>query len=266
MNLINNRIVLSIYLFFVCFIFVGCNNELQDTVVEVTEYMLAEIEILEEKESEIEVLENIFEEIDSTIAKNISINYPQISGLIDADKQIRINNLIKKSALEPYYYYLERESNDNSFDFVNTSLFVRYEIILTNERIFSVRFKGDIYTKGGAHGTSLGYAVNIDLKTGQRINVNELFQESFIEKITQNIFDGDIADDYIDFIENAMISQRDDFVDSYNNFYFTEDNFYIIVIIPDAQSTRWSFSSSHEDLKSSMRIENPIWNAILGTR
>ena len=196
-----------------------------------------------------------FENINPEKDIEIVIEYPQLSQLEDISIEDKVNEIIKGAALEPYYYYLERDG-----DFDNTSWPVEYTIVYDTGNILSVMFEGYVYTKGSAHGTNWVYTVNINMNTGERITIDELFNESFKEKITLDVFYLEIQDDSRDFIEEIMITHKDDFIDSHDNFYFGVEKFYIILPI---MSGRHSFEASYDDLKDCINWDNPIWSEIL---
>ena len=66
----------------------------------------------------------------SYIDKQIKITYPQITGLADANKQEKINELIKKEAIEVLGYYKDVEGE--------VSLDIKYDIKLKGPNLRSV--------------------------------------------------------------------------------------------------------------------------------
>ena len=208
----------------------------------------------------------MFEDIDKEREIDITIKYPQISGMEDEKKQKRINELIKESAMGPYHYYQHRKLNLTEPEtFNNTSWPVEYTIAYATGDILSVRFEGYIYAKGSAHGTNWVYAVNINMNTGERITIDELFTKLFREKLSHENFKG-VEVDTTDADPGAMkeLFERfeENFIDSHNNFYFGVEKFYIILPIDNF----FTFEASYDDLKDCINWDNPIWSEILEVR
>jgi hypothetical protein len=67
----------------------------------------------------------------------ISIDYPQLNGLKDEDRQNLINQLIKKRALEPLVYVMSLNESDIYTD-------ISYDIKLSNAKILSICYIGNI--------------------------------------------------------------------------------------------------------------------------
>ena len=236
----------------------------QKEAIEEKEYILPDLSYVANTE--------IFENIDEAREIDITIKYPQISGLDDEKKQRLINELVKESAMEPYYYFQERDLTSDPCEapFNKTSWPVEYKIVYASEDIFSIVFKGYAMTRGSAHGTNLVYAVNIDLKTGERITIDELFDNSFEEKLNMETFDmnilgekiskEDMSDDANEMLEETIFNYKGNFINSHDNFYFGWDKFLIILPV---MNDHHSFEASYDDLRDVMNMENPIWDRIL---
>ena len=231
-----------------------------EEIIEESEYILPNLSYMVDTE--------IFENIDEDKEIDITIEYPQISGMEDEKKQKRINELLKESAMGPYYDFL----NDGGF-MDSTGWPVEYTVVYATEDIFSVTFDGYIYAKGNAHGTNLLYATNIDLDTGERITTNELFNVSFRGKLRMEIFDLSVLGEKItkedmsatanEMLEETIVNRREEFVDSHDNFYFGVDKFYIILPV---MSDHHSFEANYDDLRDVMNMDNPIWGKILDVK
>lgn len=196
-----------------------------------------------------------FENVNELINSNIVINYPQILGFEDKKLEDKVNELIKNSALERYYEFVETDNDD----FKNTEWSVEYSIKFVNQRIICILFQGYIYTMGYAHGTDIIYTVNIDMNTGKRISINELFDNSFKEKLCYKYLKGIDVPTPPNADENSVNETyswfKNDFDNSYDNFYFHEDKF--IVILPIRNYFR--FFIDYNDLTDCIKYDNPIW-------
>ena len=210
----------------------------------------------------------IFEHIEKDRNIEITVEYPQLSGLSDEEIQHKINALIKDSALDPYYYLRDRDDinvPDYEWPIDNTSWPVEYTIVYDNSNILSVIFEGYAMTRGNAHGTNWVYTVNINMNTGERITIDELFDALFREKLSHENFKevgADAADSDPASMKELFERFEENFIDSHNNFYFGVEKFYIILPI----NNFFTFEASYEDLKDCINWDNPIWSEILEVR
>lgn len=199
-----------------------------------------------------------FKDTDESKKINVSIKYPRITGLEDTILQSDINNLIKQAALEPYYEIINIYSGISE----GTDWPVDYSIVYMTDEILSIKFEGYIYAQGSAHGTNWIYSININLTNGQKITIDELFDESFQNKLSPQYFKGVDVDtiNSDDSVLNEMFGHfKSSFEESDNNFYFTDDKFIIILPISDYHQ----FSSRYKNLKDSMKQDSLIWKYIL---
>ena len=240
------------------------NPPQDEEAIEEEEYILPDLSYVANTE--------MFENIDEEKGTYITIEYPQLTEMEDEEKQRKINCIIKDSALEPYYY-LELE-RDNEFD--NTSWPVEYKIVYASEDILSVRFEGHIYIKGGAHGTNWKYTTNINLNTGERIILEELFNDSLYSNCSDRfryIYDwqkneeGSIAHEIYKTspeIIAKIFQQHEDYHDTgIDDFYFTENEFALIISSGHAMGDNLDFLASYDSLRDVRNMDNPIWDRIL---
>jgi hypothetical protein len=96
--------------------------------------------------------------------KNVTIYYPQITGLSGSNNENTINTLIKNDALSCI-----SGSIDN-----NLSLQINYNVTLSNSDLLSVKYTGEYYVKGTNHPTNLFYTTNIDIKNGTKLKLSDL--------------------------------------------------------------------------------------------
>ena len=70
------------------------------------------------------------------------------------------------------------------FDFDKTSWSVDYTVEYISDRYISVVFNGYVYTMGCAHGTDYKYSVTVDLTTGEKVNLSDIFNDDFVDYLT----------------------------------------------------------------------------------
>lgn len=99
--------------------------------------------------------------------KDISINYPQITGLSSSTMQNTINQLIKTEALKGLNFFAAAES---------LTLDIVYEIKLASAGILSISYSGTGYVEGTAHPTNLFYTTNIDIINGVILQLKDLIK------------------------------------------------------------------------------------------
>lgn len=188
---------------------------------------------------------------------NINILYPEISGLSTMKLQNKVNALIKETALKPYNNIVKT----NNGIVQGTDWSVDNTIEYATNTVISIKFEGYLYAQGNANGINWVYSVNIDLTSGKKITYADIFQDSFKEKLDYRFFNC-IDVDTIGAEEIALKEIFDNYKSNFemndDNFYFTKENFIIILPIGDY----YQFSSDYKDLKSSMREDNLIWSSI----
>lgn len=113
--------------------------------------------------------------------ENVTINYPQITNLIDKDKQKLINDVLKNEALKVLNYY-----KDSTGD---VTLDINYIIKYKGNDQLSVQYSGIAYVKGVAHPNNLFYTTNIDLNKAVKLRLSDLAQidEDFINKFKSSV-------------------------------------------------------------------------------
>ncbi|WP_143320599.1 DUF4163 domain-containing protein [Clostridium sp. HBUAS56010] len=208
-----------------------------------------------------DVLTKSYDYIDDSKQINIKILYPQIAGMADQKLEKNVNTIIKEAALNPYN---EIVKIDNGIE-QGTSWSVDYVIEYATDTVISIKFGGYIYMQGNAHGIDRVYSANIDLTSGKKITISDIFNSSFKEKLDSRYFKGidvDTTEAEESALKKIFDEHKKDFETSENNFYFTSDQF--IILLPLGNYYR--FGSNYEDLKSAMIEDNLIWNSILDNR
>ena len=203
----------------------------------------------------------IWENIDEETKTNITIQYPAVFGMQDLELQEKINKTIKEAALERYYDYSSDLFKDG---FDNTSWPVAYTVAHYGDRFISIYFEGYIYTMGCAHGSDTCWTVNVDLSTGERIKLGDVFDDIFCKYITsENFGNGAFADAEAfeklfgtdkEYLEANFTSESDD------NFFFGDNEFGInLYMYSDYYNY---FTTDYESLKDCMK-DHPIWQELV---
>lgn len=207
------------------------------------------------------IISQKIEDIDAKIQKNIILNYPKITGFENKNIENKANEVIKNTVLEKYNYYKEI----NYFD--KTDWDINYEIVYINKDILSIMFKGYIYSPDNAHGTDTIFTVNINLNTGDKIYINDLFNNNFKEKMVHKFVKGINIDipKSMDLETQKAINQEyslyiDDFDNSYNNFTFGYGK---LIMIMYAGNNNYIFYIEYDDLKDCMKENNQLWQGLL---
>lgn len=210
------------------------------------------------------------EVIDESTHTYVYIEYPQVKGMTSAEQEKQVNSLLKESVI-PYYtgesikgFNLEMET---SIEFFNDSL-------------ISVKYSGFGYYYGEKDVVDTLYAVNIDLKTASLIDVHELFSDNFRECLIRDVFEydgfnksgeGEMIDQnsheygYANADEGLISEMFDNYYSNLTNekYYFSEDNFNLIVKVPSGATAYLELVAKYNDLKDYMKLDNELWDVIL---
>ncbi|WP_081756810.1 DUF4163 domain-containing protein [Gorillibacterium massiliense] len=196
---------------------------------------------------------------------NYTINYPQISGLSDTDKQKMINSTLKNEALKVLNYY---ESPYGSVE-----LNLDYEIVLKNPSLLSVQYRGLGSVSNAAHPNSLFFTTNLNIKTGEKlrlkdiVNLDEGFAYKFLHgefkalfsehnEALGNLTNGDILKDFTeaDSLDNLGTENQSDVFS-----YFTSDSLGISISVGHAMGDHAEFEIKYEDIKDNILTEAEVW-------
>lgn len=184
--------------------------------------------------------------------KHTSINvlYPQFIEINNVVVTDGVNQHIKEKALEQFSEIL---SNGTTLE--NTYLHINYEITYCNENLISIKFYGYVGDYETGSGLNKIYSTNIDLNREEEVQFESLFNESSNEMFTPYMFKNKdiIADDAdFDYINEAFAGQ----IDKFEYFYFTQNEFCIILPIKD----EYEFFAKYSDLDKYIDYDNKIWN------
>ena len=207
-----------------------------------------------------------FEIITKTyVNKKVKINYPQITNLSDANKQKRINDLIKNDILT--YFNVERE--DLVID-------ASYEVKWKSSRLLSIVYKGIGSLETSMHPDNNIYATNINIEKGTIIKFKDLINldNNFAEKLknvkdrvwTPKPLDGIDDKTTISLIEDELSwSTNKDLISYFDSAafgycgYFTSDYFGISIAINHAAGDYAELKIKYADIVGNIKPENEVW-------
>lgn len=201
---------------------------------------------------------------------DILIEYPQINNMKSLEIEMKINKLLKEKAISDY--------GDEDVDGLNLPMKTKVEYF--NSNMISVKYTGYGYYHGAINGNDVLYATNINLKTGEIIDIRKLFTDRFQEKLNRNVFKfngpekagvGESIDPnsqeygYIN-ADDSVISEM---FTNYNSnkdvdkYYFSEKSFNIIAETPSGPTAYLELAASYDDLKDCMNNDNGFWDEFL---
>lgn len=203
---------------------------------------------------------------------DILIEYPQIKNMKSQEIETKVNKLLKEKAIS----VLQGER------IKGLSLPMKTKVEYFNSDIISVKYTGYGYYFDAIHGDNIMYATNINLKTGEIIDIRNLFTDGFQQKLNRNIFKLEKANErnaanpntyaylYVHADESIISELFKKYYDrNYNNkaigdgYYFSEKYFNIIVLIPSSPAYYLELAASYDDLKNCMNYNDRFWNDIL---
>ena len=246
----------TLFMIFICLNVIylnGCNQ-----TNELTEY-----KVKHTSDFQYEVTKTLFEHDDTKTGTAVRIYHPVISGLSDDILQIKINEILKAGAVNDY---------SSKWEINGLDLQMEYSIKLITDDIISIRYYGMGYVFGAAHPLDENYSTNINLKTGERLKIKDLFYDSFFDIIDTEVFKFADKDDfeyygYTEPVKELLTNYALNAAEGgYGEFYFTSDNFGIIVLTPSPNAVCLDFEVSYEDLKDYINWDNPIWSELLEVR
>jgi len=194
-------------------------------------------------------------------SKDIEISFPQIKGLQDKTKQSKINKIIKDNAL------VDCQEDIALYDWYDLD----YAITWSSNRVLSIIFTGNYYSKSAPHPNNSCYTVNIDINTGNRIflpdfiNADNDFVKLFINKAQ---FFNDYAG--IDLTEDELSLLKEDKFNILNlkynfdkdaEFYFTSTGIVFAIDTDHAIGDFSLFSLKFSELSNYIK-NNTVWNNI----
>lgn len=185
--------------------------------------------------------------------KNITINYPQITNLGDANKQSSINQLIKNDVLAYVNSNIEADSN----------LELKYNVKLQTPNLLSIQYSGVGSRPSSAHPDNIFYTTNISIKDSKKlrlsgivnvdINLANAFKKGQYvdsrgmskdaqEQITGYVKDNISTNDLVKYFNEADSFDIKNVNQSITFSYLTKDAIVISVSVPHALGDHAEFS------------------------
>lgn len=201
---------------------------------------------------------------------DILIEYPQIKKMKSLEMQKKVNKLLREKAISVY----------GGEGVEELSLSMKTKVEYSNSNIISVKYTGYGYYFGVANGNDIMYATNINLKTGEIIDINNLFTECFQQKLNRNVFkyngvdkasEGENIDPnsfeygYVNGDESIILEMFKNYYSdkATDKYYFSEKNFNIIAKTPSGPTIYLELAASYDDLKDCMNYKDGFWNELL---
>lgn len=97
--------------------------------------------------------------------KNTTIEYPEISGMKDSEKQKQVNEVLKRNALAIMDVYPLKDDSQ--------SLSVKATVESANLKRITVTYKGELKASGAAKNTRIFYANTVDLGTAENLRLSD---------------------------------------------------------------------------------------------
>lgn len=178
-------------------------------------------------------------ETKSYILGNISIKYPQITGLTDQSKQEALNKLIEQSACR------DLDSLKKDADAVDYEL--TYDVTYNTPDVLSVAFNGYSSMEKAAHPSQFLYTVTLDVKNGKTVKLRNMVAISadFVSTLKSGVYtstsytmtdeyrasikevlDGLDTDTWLNQLQNADVVGYDE------SSYLTKDALAVSVSVP----------------------------------
>lgn len=225
----------------------------------------------EEASSDEEKNTNLNESYDLTkenfTENGVSINYPQITGLTDIDKEKTLNDLLNKEAHKVLNFYEESNGLDLEID---------YAISFQNPYFLSVQYAGSGYVDGAAHPNNLFYTTNVDVENGNRIRLSDVvvIDESFLSLFQSDAFKV-VNPDQEEFANELKANVTVDQLQNADNLdgigteqhsetftYFTESGLGISIGTSHAAGGHAAFEMMYVDSPEEMWDGDKIWDLL----
>ncbi len=211
-----------------------------------------------------------YEVIDEESNTNISITYPQISGMENEALENQVNDLLKDRGISVY--------KDDLIE--GLELQVDASVKLISKTIVSVKYYGYGNYNSSQSIFDVIYATNINLLECKDIEFKEIFTDEIQSELRRDIFlysgedkikDGEELEEnthefgYLNAekqIINNLFKEYYENADS-ENYYFNNDTITLIVSIPSSDSTFLELSAGYDELFRVINTENCVWNDII---
>ncbi len=200
-----------------------------------------------------------------------SINYPQLAGLLDTDRQEQVNKIIKDEAIKVLKYYED--------PFGSVEINIDYNITLETPSLLSIQYSGIGSVSNAAHPNKLFYTTNIDVEKGEKIRLADIINidSIFIQKFLDGKFvamwneQGELID--LTTLSSARLQDGFTEADSLDNIgtekqsdvysYLTENSLGISISVPYAVGGHAEYEINYQDLKENIKDEKDIWDKLI---
>jgi hypothetical protein len=204
-----------------------------------------------------QVIDNKYDIVQETYTdNNIIINYPQVIDLGDSEKQNKINELIKVSALKLL--------DDYKDDINNLTLNMDFEIMYKGSDILSIQYLGLSALKNAAYPINEINTTNIDLVNVKLLTLSDVVtvNEQFIDRFKEGKYRpysqdlnlksaGALNDALNGFGSNDLLAN---FKQETANFYFTDDSIVVSENVIHAMGDHFEMEIKYENLDNLLLI------------
>lgn len=202
----------------------------------------------------------------------VTINYPQITGLSDVNKQRAINDMIKTDTVSKFLDCFK--NSDGILNKDELSLRINYTVKWQSSNLLSIQYTGVSYSKGAAHPNSHFYTTNIDINKGLRLRLKDLviIDERFVEIVKDGKFIAVSPDvktklgsafftneKLIKDCNQADVIDRENLIEGYAFSYLTDDSLGISMGVLHAAGNHVQFEVKYQDIVDSIKTENEVW-------
>lgn len=183
--------------------------------------------------SSISIVYERHEDISDEKSRNVSIKYPQVSGL----KNIGFMKELNEELSPPYF----EGDEDNGL-----TLEVRSEYAIIGDNILSFRFNRFCYRVDAVHPSSDMWALTVNTETGEHLDLSDivLVDENFRELFLSGLFVSDRFS-HEDILE---LERLDGLYNRIYDFYLTEKALGVIVGTSHAAGDYLTFEISYTDI------------------
>lgn len=196
-------------------------------------------------------------------AKNVTVNYPQITNLADDNKQKLLNEIIKNNALEGF----SKGADDT------LTLKINYSISLESPNFLSIQYYGLSTIKGSAYPTNQFYTTNIDIKNAKKLKLADIIKidDNFVKSFRNGSYVASepsnselkaAVNQYINNISNEDLIKYFKQADSRNikenpsstYSYLTNDSIVISLNVPHAIGDHAEYKIKSTDIQNNIKI------------
>lgn len=200
--------------------------------------------------------------------KNITVNYPEITNLGDANKQSTINQLIKNDVLA----YINRNIAEDS------NLELKFNVKLQTPDLLSIQYLGVASAPNAAHPSNIFYTTNISIRDAKKLRLSDLVnvdvnlanafkkgqyvdsgsnytkeeQAQIIKYVNDNISTNDL----IKYFNGADSPDVENINPSSTFSYLTKDSIVISTNVPHALGDHAEFSIPYKNIQSNINEKN----------